>query len=163
MRGGHLHCDVRGGWGRNAYGQRDNRTSAKLSDKCRSTWEWVRECADEARRRRSCEQRQKRAWGAKQHAIAPKLHKRPHCCRAEHVLSEYIGMGMGGELGSDWCLHASAGFTESCCERVLSLVYRSASNALFIEYIETLSSVKISHFPSNVSSRAASGPLDHIA
>ena len=37
--------------------------------------------------------RQKRAWGAKQHVIAPKLHKRPHCRRAEHVWSEYIGMG----------------------------------------------------------------------
>ena len=39
------------------------------------------------------EQIQKRGWGAKQHVIAPKLHKRPHCRRAEHVWSEYIGMG----------------------------------------------------------------------
>ena len=80
--------------------------------------------------------------------FAPKLHKRPHCRRAEHVWSEYVGgVGMRGELRSD----LSPRF--SCCPhkklkmRVLSLVYRSASNVLFIEYI-TLSAAKISPFPS---------------
>ena len=103
--------------------------------------------------------RQKRAWGAKQHAIAPKLHKRPHCRRAEHVWSEYIGVGMGGELGSDWSLHTSAGLTGSCCECCRWCLDQHPSCFL----LNMIFSVKISLYPRMLQSRSKCDPLDTLA
>ena len=59
--------------------KRDNWTRAALSEK------WERYGSELRRGGGDHEQRQKRVWGAKHYneaAIAAKLHKRPHRCRA---------------------------------------------------------------------------------